>query len=211
MKKLIALTMALVMILAFGYVTMASTIGIGANEGFAAEIKNQIEPSEDEITVTGYYGLNEKTQLSVGYGTDSKDISLGVRYAFADNMAVTLDHTMFDAEGVPDATVLGFRYKHQLNDALALAGELSYADQDVLTALGIRGQAEYKFVDSVIGNLGFNYVSPDMDGAELDAYTDIIAGIQVSPIENISAFLDYTMADNEDADDTIVLGISYSF
>lgn len=211
MKKLVALTMALVMTLAFGYVTMASTIGIGANEGFAAEIRNQIEPSEDEIDVTGYYGLNKQTQLSLGYGTDSKDITLGVRYAFADNMAVTLDHTMADAEEAADTTVLGFRYKHQLNDALALVGVVSYTDQDELTAMGIKGQAEYKFIDRVIGNLGFDYVSPDMDGMELDAFTNIVAGIEVNPIENVTAFLDYTVVDIEGADDTIDLGVSYSF
>lgn len=212
MKKLVALTMALVMTLAFGYVTMASTIGIGANEGFAAEIKNQIEPSEDEIDVTGYFGLNEQTQLSLGYGTDSKDITFGVRHAFADNMAVTLDHTMADAEEAADTTALGFRYKHQLNDALALVGVVSYVDMDEITMMGLEGQAEYQFNDQVVGNLGFQYGSPDSDLIEFDSYTNIVAGVEVNPIEQVTAFLDYTMVDEDLADDdTIDLGVSYSF
>ncbi len=211
MKKLVALTMALVMTFAFGYVTMASTIGIGAGEGFSAEISNQIDPSEDNIDVTGYYGLNEKTQFSLGYGTDSKDITLGARYAFNDNMAATLDYTMADAEEASDTTALGFRYKTQLNDAVALVGKLSYTDRDTETEMGLLGQAEYKFNDKVVGNLGFDYVSPDSDLMELDAYTNIVAGIEVSPIEQLTAYLDYTMMDDENADDTIVLGAAYSF
>ncbi len=211
MKKLVALTMTLVMTFAFGYVTMASTIGIGAGEGFSAEISNQIDPSEDEIDVTGYYGLNKQTQLSIGYGTDSKDITLGARYAFNENMAATLDYTMADAEEASDVTALGFRYKAALNDALALVGKLSYADADEVTAMGLLGQAEYKFNDKVVGNLGFDYVSPDSDLVELDDYTNIIAGIEVTPIEQLTAYLDYTMMDDENTDDTVVLGAAYSF
>jgi opacity protein-like surface antigen len=212
MKKLVALTMALVMTFAFGYVTMAGTIGIGANEGFTAEIKKQIEPSEDEIRINGYFGLNEQTQFSLGYGTDSKDITLGARYAFADNMAVTLDHTMADAEDAVDTTALGFRYKHQLNNALALVGVVSYVDMDEITIMGLEGQAEYQFNDQVVGNLGFQYGSPDSDLYDFDSYTNIVAGIQVNPIENVTAFLDYTMVDEIYADDdTIDLGVSYSF
>lgn len=212
MKKLVALTMALVLTFAFGYVTMASTIGIGANEGFTAEIKNQIDPSEDEIEVTGYYGLNKQTQLSLGYGTDSKNITLGGRYAFNDNMAATLDYTMADAEEATDTTVLGFRYKHQLNNALALVGVVSYTDMDEITMMGIEGQAEYQFNDKVVGNLGFQYGSPDSDLIEFESFTNIVAGIEVNPIENVTAFLDYTMVDEDFAsDDTIDLGVAYSF
>ena len=210
MKKLVALTMALVMTFAFGYVTMASTIGIGANEGFSVEISNQIDPSEDEIDVTGYYGLNEKTQFSLGYGTDSKDVTVGGRYAFNNNMAATLEHTIADDEDASDATALGFRYKAQLNDAFALVGKLSYTDRDTETEMGLLGQAEYKFNDMFVGNLGFDYVSPDSDVAELDAYTNIVAGIEVSPFENFSAYVDYTIMDNDSAEDTIDLGISYA-
>lgn len=208
MKKLVALTMALVMTLAFGYVTMASTMGIGAGEGFSVEISNQIDPSSDEINVTGYYGLNEQTQFSLGYGTDSKDITLGARYAFNNKMAATLDHTIADAENASDVTALGFRYKTQLNNALALAGELSYADADEVTAMGLKGQAEYKFNDMFVGNLGFHYIDTDIEG--LDATTNIIAGIEVNPVDNFSAFVDYTIMDDDNAEDTIELGISYA-
>lgn len=210
MKKLVALTMALVMTFAFGYVTMASTIGIGANEGFSAEISNQIDPSEDNMLVTGYYGFNNQLQVSLGYNTDSKDIELGGRYAFDKNMAATLDYTLADAEGASDTTALGFRYKADLNKELALVGVLSYADADQITAMGIKGQAEYKFTNKVVGNLGFDYVSPDSDLMELDSYTNIVAGIEVSPIEKLTAYLDYTMMDDENADNTIDLGVSYS-
>lgn len=203
--------MALVMTFAFGYVTMASTIGIGSSEGFSAEISKQVDPSKDNIDVTGYYGLNEKTQFSLSYGTDSKDITIGGRYAFNNNMAATLDYTIADAKGVSDTTALGFRYKTDLSNALALVGVLSYADADKITAMGIKGQAEYKFNDMFVGNLGFDYVSPDSDLTELDAYTNIVAGIEVSPIEQFTAYLDYTVMDDKDADDTIVLGASYSF
>lgn len=208
MKKLVALTMALVMTFAFGYVTMASTIGIGAGEGFSVEISNQIDPSEDNIDVTGYYGLNEKTQFSLGYGTDSKDISLGARYAFNNNMAATLDYTVADAEDASDITELGFRYKAPLNDNLALVGVLSYADADEVSAMGLKGQAEYKFNDMFVGNLGFDYVDTDIEG--LDATTNIVAGIEVSPIEKLTAYVDYTMMEDENAEDTVDLGISYA-
>lgn len=210
MKKLVVLTMALVMTFAFGYVTLASTIGIGASEGFTAEVVKTVDPSEDNIDVTGYYGLNEQTQLSLGYGTDSKDISLGARFAFDKNMAATLNYTMADAEDGFDTTALGFRYKAELNDALALVGVVSYTDMDVATEMGLKGQAEYKFNDKVVGNAGFDYVSPDSDLMELDAYTNIIAGVEVYPVENVCAFLDYTMMD-DDTDNTIDLGASYSF
>lgn len=209
MKKLVALTMALVMTFAFGYVTMASTIGIGTSEGFSVEISNQIDPSLDEINVTGHYGLNEKTQLSLGYGTDSNNITLGARYAFNENMAATLDYTMADAEEASDVTALGFRYKAPISDVLALVGVLSYADADEVSAMGLKGQAEYKFNDMFVGNLGFDYVDTDVEG--LDATTNIVAGIEVSPIEQLTAYLDYTMMDDENADDTIVLGAEYSF
>lgn len=208
MKKLVALTMALVMTFAFGYVTMASTIGIGAGEGFSVEISNQIDPSEDNIDVTGYYGLNEKTQFSLSYGTDSKDLTVGGRYAFNNNMAVTLDHTIADAEDASDTTALGFRYKAQLNDTLALVGVLSYADADEVSAMGLKGQAEYKFNDMFVGNLGFDYIDTDIEG--LDATTNIIAGIEVNPVDNFSAFVDYTIMDDDNAEDTIDLGISYA-
>jgi opacity protein-like surface antigen len=47
---------------------------------------------------------------------------------------------------------------------------------------------------------------------DFDSYTNIVAGIQVNPIENVTAFLDYTMVDEIYADDdTIDLGVSYSF
>lgn len=200
--------MALVMTLAFGYVTMASTIGIGAGEGFTFEISKQIDPSDDNINVTGHYGLNEQTLLSLGYATDSKDISLGARYAFNENMAATLNYTMADAEEASDVTALGFRYKKELNDALALVGVVSYADRDVLTEMGLLGQAEYKFNDMFVGNLGFVYADTDVEG--LDATTNIVAGIEASPMENLTAYLDYTMMEDENAEDTINLGVAYS-
>ncbi len=212
MKKLVALTMALVLTLAFGYVTMASTIGIGANEGLTVEVAKQVDPSEDGMWLNGYYGVNNQLQLSLGYHTETKDKELGARYAFAENMAVTLNHTLADAEGASDTTVLGFRYKKELSDALAMVGVLSYSDADEMTEMGIQGQAEYKFANNVVGNLGFQYGSPDIEGLEVDSYTNIVAGIEVSPIENVSAYLDYTMVDEDVADDdTIDLGVSYSF
>ncbi len=211
MKKLVALTMALVMTFAFGYVTMASTIGIGASEGFSAEISKQIDPSEDNMLVTGFYGFNDQFQLSLGYNTDSKDIELGGRYAFDKNMAVTLDYTIADAEDASDTTAFGFRYKAGLTDKLALVGVLSYEDADEVTAMGVKGQAEYKFTDMVVGNLGFDYVNPDSDLMELDSFTNIVAGVEVYPVEKLCAYLDYTIMDDENTDDTIDLGVAYSF
>lgn len=210
MKKFVALTMALVMTFAFGYVTMASTIGIGASEGFSLEIANQVDPSSDEIDVTGYFGLNEKTQFSLGYGTDSKDITLGARYAFNNNMAATLDYTIADAEDASDIAELGFRYKTALTDNLALVGVVSYADMDEATEMGLKAQAEYKINDMFVGTLGFHYVNPDSDLVELDDYTNVVAGIEVSPLENLSAYVDYTMMEDDNAEDTIDIGISYA-
>mgnify|MGYP001157632644 CR=1 FL=1 len=210
MKKLVALTMALVMTFAFGYVTMASTIGIGAGEGFSVEVVKQIDPSVDPTTINGYFGVNEQLQLSLGYTTEIEAKNFGVRYAFADNMAVTFDYGMTDDA---DAIELGLRYKSDLNDKLALVGVVSYteisSDNTALenSAIGLTGQAEYKLAENVVGNLGFKYASPDKG----DATTDIIAGIEFYPVEQISAYVDYTMVDDKNADNTIVLGASYSF
>ena len=101
---MLTLLLTLVLTLSVGYVTLASTIGIGATEGFQAEIGTYVTPSDydDNLFITGYFGLDEKTQFSLKYATDSKDITLGARYAFAENMAVTLDFCMPDAEEADD-------------------------------------------------------------------------------------------------------------
>ncbi len=210
MKKLLVLTLALVMTLSIGYVTLASTIGIGATEGFQVELFKQIDPSVDPMTITGYYGLNEKLQLSLGYTTETEVTSLGARYAFKENMAVTFDYATSD---LVDGMELGLRYKSELNDQFALVGVLSYADLSsdfaILegSAVGLLGQAEYKFSEKAVGNIGFVYSSPD----EGDATTDIIAGIEFYPIEKVCVYLDYTMKDAEGEDDTLELGASYLF
>lgn len=206
MKKLLIITIALVMTLSVGYITLASTIGIGATEGYQVEVIKQIDPSDDDILVTGYYGVNEQLQLSLGYYTDSKDLELGVRYAFDKNMAVTLDYVMPDDEDADNTATFGFRYKAQISDPLALVGVFEFKNTDPDETIEVIGQAEYSFNDMIIGTLGFDhYEIGDYDG------TNIIVGIETYPIKALCVYLDYTIVDEETDDDTLELGVCYAF
>lgn len=214
MKKLVVLLLALVMTLSVGYATLASTIGFGATEGFQVELWKQIDPSVDPMTITGYYGLNEKTLFYVKYTTEDKDnntdayATLGARYAFKENMAAYLEYADQDTA----ATKIGFRGKYSVSDPLALVGDLSYTDQDTSTLIALQGQAEYAFNEKVVGTAGFVYGSPDQDGQNPDSYTNFIVGIETYPVEKVCAYLDYTVADDAYSnDDLIELGVSYSF
>lgn len=208
MKKILVLTLALVMTLSVGYVTLASTYGIGATEGFQVEVGKTISPSDadDNVYAIGYYGLNEKTQFAVKYASDDKDITLKARYAFADNMAVTFDYYIPDAEGYDDLVTLGFRYRAELNDALALVGILEYTNTDPdASILGI-GQAEYTFTEKVVGTVEFNYYKVD----DID-WIDTVVGIETYPTDKVTVYLDYKIPDDEDADNTAYLGVCYAF
>lgn len=207
MKKLLVLILTLAMILSVGYVTLASTIGIGATEGFQAEVGTYVAPSnyDDNVYLTGYYGLNKKTLFSVGYATDSKDITLGARYAFAENMAVTLDYLIPDAEDNDNLATIGFRYKANISDALALVGVLKYTDSDPKAQIDLIGQVEYAFTDMVIGTLQFDHYEID----EVDGI-DITVGIETNLTEELCVYLDYTIPDEED-DDLVYLGVCYAF
>lgn len=207
MKKLLVLILTLVMILSVGYVTLASTIGIGATEGFQAEVGTYVAPSDydDNVYLTGYYGLNEKTLFSLGYATDSKDLTLGARYAFAKNMAVTLDYLIPDTEDVDNVATIGFRYKANISDALALVGVLEYTDSDPEAQIDVIGQVEYAFTDMVIGTLQFDHYEID----EVDG-TDITVGIEANLTEEFCVYLDYTIPDEGD-DDLVYLGVCYAF
>lgn len=211
MKKSLILLMALVMTLSVGYVTLASTIGIGATEGLTVELFKQIDPSDDPMTITGYYGLNEQLQLSLGYTTKDKEddvdayITLGARYAFVENMAV---YAFYDDLEKDAGITIGFRAKTQISDPLALVGDLAYYKEGDYNELGLKAQAEYAFNDKIVANAGLAYGSPD----EGDSYTNLIFGIEAYPTEQICAFLDYTVTDEDYSnDDVIELGISYSF
>lgn len=207
MKNLLVLILTLAMILSVGYVTLASTIGIGATEGFQAEVGAYAAPSDydDNVDLTGYYGLNEKTLFSLGYATDSKDLTLGARYAFAKNMAVTLDYLIPDAEDVDNVATIGFRYKANISDALALVGVLEYTDSDPEAQIDVIGQVEYAFTDMVIGTLQFDHYEID----EVDG-TDITVGIEANLTEEFCVYLDYTIPDEGD-DDLVYLGVCYAF
>lgn len=207
MKKLLVLILTLAMILSVGYVTLASTIGIGATEGFQAEVGTYAAPSDydDNVYLTGYYGLNEKTLFSLGYATDSKDMTLGARYAFAENMAVTLDYLIPDAEDADNVATIGFRYKANISDALALVGVLEYTDYDPEAQIDLIGQVEYAFTDMVIGTFQFDHYEID----EVDG-TDITVGIEANLTEKLCVYLDYTIPDEGD-DDLVYLGVCYAF
>lgn len=209
MKKLLVLTLTLVLTISFGYVTLASTIGIGATEGFQVEVGTVVDPSDytDDIDITAYYGLNEKTQFSLSYATDCKDISFGARYAFAKNMAVTLDFLMPDAEDADDEVTVGFRYKANINDALALVGVLEYTNTDPDATIVAKAQGEYGFTDQVVGTLQYKYTKID----EYDTY-NIILGIETYPTEQLCIYLDFDMPDDEENDENnAYLGVCYSF
>lgn len=208
MKKLLILLMALVMTLSVGYVTLASTIGIGATEGFQAEVYTCVDPSDydDNVYVVGYYGLDEKTLFSLEYATDSKDIKLGARYAFAENMAITLNYLMPDAKDADDEITAGFRYKTEISDALALIGVLEYTNTDPDATIVAKAQGEYAFNDKVVGTLQYKYKEKD------DDTFNIVVGIETYPTEQLCIYLDYDMPDDEDNDENnAYLGVCYSF
>lgn len=209
MKKTLVLLMALVLTLSVGYVTLASTIGIGATEGFQAEIGTYVAPSDydDNVFITGCYGLNEKTQFSLEYATDSKDITLGARYVFAENMAITLNFYMPDAEDADDEITAGLRYKANIDDALALVGVLEYTNTDPDATIVAKAQGEYGFTDQVVGTLQYKYKKIDED----DTY-NIVVGIETYPTEKLCVYLDYDMPDDEENDeDNAYLGVCYAF
>lgn len=207
MKKLLVLTLALVMTLSFGYVTLASTMGIGSSEGAVfVEVGKLVQPSGiDETNVTVFYGLNDSTLLYLGYGTDSGDIGLNVRYAFSENLAATLKYVLAGQEGDDDTITAGLRYKTSVSDSLALVGALQYTNNDPDAEIDVIGQAEYSFTKKVVGTLQYVYFKEgDFDSSE------ITVGIETYPTEALCVYLDYAMP--EDADKNLAyLAVSYSF
>lgn len=211
MKKIFIFALALVMTLSVGYVTLASTIGIGVSEGLSVELGKQLAPSGDEnIYFSGCYGVSKQLQLSMGYATDSKDMSIGTRYAFTDNIAITLDFDLTELKSEDDTGTFGIRYKTEINDTLALVGIFNYTNTNPEATLGLVGQAEYTFTDKIVGTLGFVY-SDDGANDGANSGTNIIMGVETYPTEKIYAYLDYTIYEDENADNEAYLGIGYVF
>ncbi len=208
MKKLLVLTLALVMTFAFGYVTLASTMGIGTTEGaVSVEVGTYVDPSDytDEVDVTVYYGLNDQTLLYLGYGTDSEDIKLNVRYAFSENLAATLKYVLAGQEGDDDTITAGLRYKTNVSDSLALVGALQYTNYDPDAEIDVIGQVEYSFTKKVVGTLQYVYSEVgDLDGSM------ITVGIETYPTDALCVYLDYEMPEDAE-DDYAYLAVSYSF
>lgn len=198
MKKIFALALVVIMIVALASVAMASTIGF-VSPGTSVDLSQSIDPSGD-LTLTGSYGFNDQVLVKIAYTNSDPDaeIAIGGRYAFTKDFVATLDYAS-EAE----TTTVGLRARTALNDSLTLAGELDYnTDAEVAVLLA---QAEYKFSDAIVANAGVAYTDAG------DGFTAVVVGGEFAVTENISPYIDYAIPTDSDLDSTLSAGVTFSF
>lgn len=216
MKKLLVLTLALVMTFAFGYVTLASTMGVNVSEGMSAYVEYYDQKDAGWGPGIGFdWGINDKIKVGLYYefeGDDkelayNKDIyAFDARYEIVENLAVTLKYE--DETDNGSSIILGLRAKKPMTDAFALTGKFEHKDysddnnsaNDATSFKTFIG-GEYAITDAFVVNSGFYFYSDDNE----KGYT---FGGEYS-IDKICIYADYDKDESVDAYTT--LGVSYAF
>lgn len=217
MKKLLVLTLALLMTFAFGYVTLASTMGVNVSEGMSAYLEYYNQKDAGFGPGVGFdWGINDKVKVGFFYQLEGDDkelvfnkdtYSIDARYEIVENLAATLKYKDETDDG--SYIILGLRAKKALTDAFALTGKFEHEDFSAddnsgevdgtssVTTLG----GEYAITDVLVVNTGLLF-----DSANEKGYT---FGGEYN-FEKVCVYVDYDKVEGvEDA--TTTLGVSYSF
>ena len=218
MKRLLVLTLALVMTFAFGYVTLASTMGVNVSEGMSAYAEYYNQKDSGYGPGVGFdWGINDKIKVGLFYQFEGDDkeknynkstYSIDARYEIVENLAATLKYE--DQKDYGSSIILGIRAKKPLSDTFALTGKFEHADfsadkksgetdgTSFKTFLG----CEYYATEALALNTGLYFYSDD---GTPKGYT---FGGEYN-FEKICIYLDYDKDEGVDAYTT--LGVSYSF
>lgn len=218
MKKLLVLTLALVMTFAFGYVTLASTMGVNVSEGMSvyAEYYNQ-KDNGDGPGIGFDWGINDKVKVGFFYqfkGDDkepdynNETYSIDARYEIVDNLAATIKYKNEKDDG--SSIILGLRAKKPLSDIFALTGRFEHKD---FSADEKSGKTDGTSFETTIGgefyvteafalNTGLYFSSDDQNPK---GYT---FGGEYN-FEKVCIYLDYDKY--EGAEGYTTLGVAYLF
>jgi hypothetical protein len=211
MKNLAIIVLSVFMLLILSLTAFASTIGVGVEPGLSIEAYKQLSPTSNEIDFYVNYGINEQSLIYIGYGTDVQYIYIGGRYAFNQNMALTL---LYTSSSTYTELRPGFRLKYDISEELGLVGELDYlsgtdtsgGSPESSSSLQLIGQAEYSIGDMLVLNGGIKYISSSGSSS-----TSILIGSEYYPTENLTICLDYEMATQTGVDSTLGLDVSFAF
>lgn len=218
MKKLLVLTLALVMTFAFGYVTLASTMGVNVSEGMSAYVEYYDQKDSGWGPGIGFnWGINDKVKVGLFYQFEGDDkepsynpetYSIDARYEIVDNLAATIKYK--DKKDVGSYIILGLRAKKPLSDTFALTGRFEHEDfsadeksgktdgTSFTTTIG----GEFYVTEAFALNTGLYFYSDDETPK---GYT---FGGEYN-FEKICIYLDY---DKDEGDEGLTtLGVSYSF
>lgn len=205
MKKLLALTVACVMVITFASISMASTMGVNVSKGNS--ICFEKDPIDtNPLYVTGNFGVSDKLLLSFGTTfNDANDDSytFGGRYEIMNNLA-----TGFKFEdGDTETFTIDLRYKYDVDKKLALVGKLAYTDpKDGDDIYGVTAQAEYSVADNFIPTFALAYSDTDSS----DSITRATLGMDFYPTDKFFIYLDYTVNVDDSDDDSFYLGLEFA-
>ena len=192
MKKLLSILLAVAMTVLCVGVVMANTIPVPVTKGASVSLE-ATNLDIDTYAITGNFGVSDALLLKAGIapeGDAPQTLALGMRYELAQNMALTLDYS--NTEDTNATTVLGFRAKHSINNAMALVGKIEYVDVnneslEDTSSVDLTGQVEYAFNKLAVGNLGLKYSEPDLG----DSAVTYLAGLKLIPTKNLNLWVDY--------------------
>ncbi len=201
MKKLSILVLALVLLVALGSVTMASTMGVAVSEGQSVTLEYYSLKDVDLGPYVDYSWSNDSLKITVGYQFEDDNVdnfALKTRYEFTENIAGVLNYS---TDGDTGSTSFGIRGKYAFSDPFAVTGQLTYNSSNVANLFV---QGEYTITDGLFVTAGGYFY----DGEIPDSGSGINVGIEYA-FDAWDLYLDYDK--DADVDDgTIILGINYT-
>lgn len=206
MKKLSILVLALVLLVALGSVTMASTMGVAVSEGQSVTFEYYDKGDTDLGPYVDYSWSNDSLKITVGYQIEDDPgnvdtFALKTRYEFTENIAGVFNYK--SENGDSSATSFGVRGKYAFSDPFAITGELTYDNSNVGTLFV---QGEYTITDGLFVTAGGYFY--DGETTSGDSGSGINAGIEYA-FDAWDLYLDYDK-DADDDDAKITLGINYT-
>ena len=193
MKKIITVVLIFILVLAFSLTALAGTIPVNIDPGIIFTIDKQYKPSDNQITFTTNWAVNDQFLLALGYTNQVEGISLGARYQLRENSAWTFDMTTANSY---NTFSFGYRRKENYREQLDLVGLIELtkpASGDAF--LGVTGQVEYQFNDLFTGNAGLSYA--------LGKNIYVLAGGEVYLSDEITIRFDYKAPNTELGENTL--------
>ena len=216
MKKLLVLTLALVMTFTFGYVTMASTMGVNVSEGMSVYVEYYNQKDNGDGPGIGFdWGINDKVKVGFFYQFEGDDkepsynneiYSIDARYEIVDNLAATIKYK--DEKDNGSTVILGLRAKKPLNDAFALTGRFEHKDFSADEKSGLPDETsftttiggEYYVTEAFALNTGLYFYSSNSKGYTFGGEYNF---------EKVCIYLDYDK--DEGSEGYTTFGVAYSF